>query len=109
MKFYHYTLRENFINGTDECISVQGIKASMEGGVHCCKTPEECLEFACINPLNIGKEICIIPFEWDENKVTETFDHNPEYIHARSFITDGDVPKDRIERNLNNIPLYSIG
>ncbi len=101
VKYYHATKKEN-----NPSIRKAGIRSSIDGGVHCCASIEDCLRFMSIRPLNSGQCIAVIPFEWTGG-IEESFGHNPAYIPCKAFVTDGDVPPECIP-NLSDIPLFKF-
>ena len=100
--YYHATKKENVL----KIIHKDGLKADFMGLVYLSDTVEGALEF-----MKARKDpgiYAVIPVYVDEEKITESFDHNPEYIKANAFTHAGSIPVSNIERDLTNIPLFKL-
>lgn len=100
MILWHATQKNNVFP-----IQMEGLRAGFDGFVYFTDSPEHALRF-----LNHGQteEIAVIPVDLDPEEVEESFDHNEEYFGCKAWIHEGDIPKDRIPKSLDDILLYKI-
>lgn len=77
-KYYHATPMRNLVSILDN-----GLKVGCDGITYLAETKEDAYKFVVLRCW--GEEILVIEVELDENKVEETFDHNPNFFKCRAF------------------------
>ncbi|MBO5387553.1 MAG: hypothetical protein J6A59_05360 [Lachnospiraceae bacterium] len=90
--YYHATDYSNLASILDT-----GLKASkIDGLVYLAKTEEDALKFVVLRGYTKIVTFKIKIYKRDEDKVIETFDHNPNFFKCRSFGYVGDISPDKI-------------
>ena len=94
--YYHATEYTNLISITDN-----GIKANnFEGIVYLCEESDDAAKFLAIRGIKDIVTFKVKIYKADEDKIIETFDHNPYIFKCRAFGHIGDISPDLIEPHL---------
>jgi len=76
-KYFHATPMKNL-----DSILESGVKVGCDGITYLAETKEEAYRFVA---LRCFEDILVVEVELDENKVEETFDHNPNFFKCKAF------------------------
>ena len=91
--YYHATDYNNLIS-----ILSNGIKANQyDGLVYLCEKPEDAAKFLVVRGIKHIAVFKVKVYKYDEDKVIETFDHNPMFFKCRAFGYQGDISSDLIK------------
>lgn len=95
MRLWHATKRKNF-----DSIMDNGLLPDFLGRVFFCEKPEHCIRFMRTN--GVTGDILLLPVDFEEGEVEESFDHSKEFFKCNSYVFYGVVPAIRIAKCFEN-------
>lgn len=99
--YYHATPKKNTFS-----ILRKGLKSGFDGVVYLSDTVDGAMEF-----MRIRQQpglFAVIPVYLDDSEVKESNDHNRALLNVNAFYYEGNISADRLEHNLDNIPLLEL-